>query len=264
MLQSLRKYIDILSALAYKELIERIRMNPIGFFGIIAEPFMVVAGFMALRLLFGFKGMDVMDSLLFLGSGCMLFFLFKRVALGALGGVSRRDRSILILRRIKPIDLVLGRGLVEVQIYSSCMLIFLVGLSVFRWQPLAANPGPAIIVFLMAAGTALGISITAFVVGNRLPPVKFFARLVISRVLFWTSGLFFSAALLPDNVRRLLLWNPLLHAIELFRHYLQPHYPIPGISLGYLASWTLGSLGLSLLLYENNENILLENQGADR
>jgi len=263
MMQFLRKDIDIISAFAYKELIERIRMNPIGFLGVLAEPFIVVAGFMAVRLLFGFKGIDGMDALLFLGSGCMLFFLFKRVALGALGGVSRRDRSLLTLRRVKPIDLVLGRGLVEVQIYSSCMLLLVVGLSFVRWQPLADNPGAAILVFLMAAGTALGISITAFVVGHRLPPVKFLARLVISRVLFWTSGLFFSAALLPDNVRSLLLWNPLLHAIELFRHYLQPRYPIPGISVGYLAAWTFGSLGLSLLLYENNEDILLENQGDE-
>jgi len=264
MLQSLRKEFDIVNALAYKKLNERIRKNPLGFLGILVEPLMVVAGFLVLRTLFGLKQVEGIDTLLFLGSGCILFFLFKRIALGGLAGVSSADRPVLTLRRVKSIDLLLANGLVEAQIFSSCMLLFVIGVTLYQWKVLIANPGAAIIVFLMAAATAIGISITAFIVGQRMPYVNFFVKIVVSRVLFWTSGLFFSAALLPDYARSILLWNPLLHAIELFRHYLEPRYPIPGISVGYLAAWTFGSLGLSLLLYENNEETLLDTKGGQQ
>ena len=53
-------------------------------------------------------------------------------------------------------------------------------------------------------------------------------------------------------------WNPILHAVELFRYSMNNQYPIPGISLEYLVWCSMVLLGFSLILYRTNESLLLE------
>ena len=120
--------------------------------------------------------------------------------------------------------------------------------------------GQTLAIFFLIILAALGICISALVIRQRVPLVKLFVRLVLRRVLFWTSGLFFSIIYIPEHLKPFLLWNPLLHGIELFRHALVPTYPIPGISLPYLLIWTFGSLGFSMFVYGNNEQLLVSEE----
>jgi capsular polysaccharide transport system permease protein len=117
--------------------------------------------------------------------------------------------------------------------------------------------------FLLVTITSLGVGLSALVIGHRVPLVKMVVDLVVRRLMFWTSGLFFGIALIPEFARPFLLWNPLLHGIELFRHTLVPSYPIPGISLPYLLMWAFGSLGLSMLVYGNNEQLLVADESSE-
>ena len=90
---------------------------------------------------------------------------------------------------------------------------------------------------------------------------KFITRLIkrlINRLLIFTSGLFFATFEMPAYTRPFVTWNPVLHAVELFRHSLNNDYPIPGISLSYLTWTSLVLLGFSLILYRTNESLLLD------
>lgn len=257
MWNSLRLQIQIVQALAYREQSERISRSAFGLAGLLAEPLLLVVGFLLLRVLLRAQGPLLMNPVLQLGSGFVLFFLFSRIALVALNGVSGRDRDLLGLRRVKPLDLLLARVLVEVQLYGTCLVAIAVAVSAYQWEVSVDNPGAAVAMFLLVSLNSLGIGLSALVIGHRLPAVRFATRLVLSRLLFWTSGLFFSVALIPEYVRPWLLWNPLLHGIELMRHAFVPTYPIPGISLSYLLAWTIVSLGMSMLIYNSNEKLLI-------
>lgn len=256
MWNSLRLQVQILQALSYREKRERILKSPFGAAGLLVEPLLLVATFLLLRLLLRDQGSLLMNPVLQLTSGFVLFYLFLKIALSALRGVSGRDRALLGLRRVKPLDLLLARGLVETQLYSTCLVLVIAAVSAYEWQISVANPGAAVGIFLLVALSSLGIGLSALVIGHRLPLVRFLTRLIMRRLLFWTSGLFFSVALLPDYIRPWLLWNPLLHGIELMRQAIAPTYPIPGISLSYLVAWALGSVGISMLVYNNNEQLL--------
>lgn len=256
MWDSLRLQVQIVQALAYREQSERVRKSPFGPLGLLVEPLLLVATFLLLRVLLRAQGSLFMNPVLQLASGFVLFYLFTKIALSALRGVSGSDRALLGLRRVKPLDLLLARGLVEVQLYGTCLFLVIAAVSAYQWHISVANPGAVVGIFLLVGLSSLGIGLSALVIGHRLPIIRFIARLILRRLLFWTSGLFFSVALIPDHLRPWLLWNPLLHGIELMRHALAPTYPIPGISLPYLLAWSLGSVGVSMLIYNNNEQLL--------
>jgi len=261
-LDSLKLQAQIISALAYRDQAERIRKSSLGVFGLLIEPLLFVSMFLVLRVLVPISAPPLMNPVLQLSSGFILFFLFSKIALKAINGVARSQR-FSELRRIRPLDVLIAGAVVEFRIYGVCLLLVVLAVSIYQWQFAVAFPGAAVALFVLVALTSLGVGLAALVVGHRLPVIKIVVNTLIRRLLFWTSGLFFSIATIPGFARPFLLWNPLLHGIELFRHALVPTYPIPGISLGYLLIWAFGSLGFSMLVYGNNEQLLVIDEGVD-
>ena len=83
-------------------------------------------------------------------------------------------------------------------------------------------------------------------------------RRVMQRVIIFTSGIFFATFEIPAYVRPFITWNPILHGVELFRYAMNNDYPIPDISLSYLATCSIVTWAFSLILYRTNESLLLE------
>ena len=55
---------------------------------------------------------------------------------------------------------------------------------------------------------------------------------------------------LSDSIRSWLLLNPVLHLVEMSRHYFIPDYnALPGVNLSYPAAWALVVLVLGLSSY---------------
>ena len=74
------------------------------------------------------------------------------------------------------------------------------------------------------------------------------ARGPFLRPFFWISGIFFAANSLPDEVRPALLYNPVLHPVELIRDGWYPSYAATHADIPYVLLWILGLflVGLSL------------------
>ncbi|MEB3207980.1 MAG: hypothetical protein VKK63_03605 [Synechococcus sp.] len=179
MWDSIQLQVQIVQALAYRERSERVRKSPFGVSGLLVEPLLLVGTFLLLRLVLRAQESLFMNPVLLLSSGFVLFYLFSRMALGALSGVSSRDRDILKLQRIKPLDLLIARGLVEVQLYGTCLVGVIVAVSIYQWQVAVANPGAAVAIFILVSLTSLGVGLSALVIGHRLPLVKFFVGLLL-------------------------------------------------------------------------------------
>jgi capsular polysaccharide transport system permease protein len=61
----------------------------------------------------------------------------------------------------------------------------------------------------------------------------------------------------PEEYWGWLLWNPLLHVVELARESLAINYQSEGASLAYLAFSTLVVLFVGLLIYRSREEAML-------
>jgi capsular polysaccharide transport system permease protein len=66
--------------------------------------------------------------------------------------------------------------------------------------------------------------------------------------LFWISGLFFTVEDLPEGAQRALLFNPVLHSVELVREGWFSSYESPGASVPYVLYFALAFLSVGLLL----------------
>jgi capsular polysaccharide transport system permease protein len=101
--------------------------------------------------------------------------------------------------------------------------------------------------FTLAAmlGASLGL---VFCTLDQFSQVVDRARGPLMRPLFWISGLFFTAEQLPDNVRDLMLINPVLHVIEMVRDGWFVGYHDEHVSVFYVSAWILGLAFVGLAL----------------
>jgi len=246
----------ILLALQERELLVRTEKGLLGALGVFIEPMILVLTLLALRILVRFKTTDLINPVIWMVTGVCLFYLFTEVGLKSLNGV-KRAQDIFFYRRIRPLDILLASALVEGRIFGSVLTMVVLAVWGWTWQVQLDSPGEAVLVFVLTILLALGVGGSTLVIGHRLPVVKLVVRFGIRRVLLWTSGIFYALYTLPGPVRPFFTWNPLLHAVELFRHAVNQAYPIPDISMTYLAVCAFVSCGFGLLFYSSNEALLL-------
>ena len=59
------------------------------------------------------------------------------------------------------------------------------------------------------------------------------------RIAFFLSGVFFSISAFKQDIAEILLYNPILQAVELMRMSLHDSYVVDGLSFAYLSGFTL-------------------------
>lgn len=196
------------------------------------------------------------NIVVFMATGFSIAFLFRNVAIKALSGI--KMKAPLYYSRIKPLDILLGTSLNDLQSLGTLSFLILSLVWLFTWSFRMDSPGLAIGVYLLTNLLAIGFGICIVFLGKLNKLIKKVVKKIIQRVVIFTSGIFFATFEFPAYMRHFITWNPILHGVELFRYSINNDYPIPGISLSYLVYCTMITLGFSLLLYRTNESLLLE------
>jgi capsular polysaccharide transport system permease protein len=149
---------------------------------------------------------------------------------------------------VRTLDIVAARTVLEAVTYASVFAIFVLGHAMFVQQwPTVDDTLIALFGFALAAGmgAALGLVFCALEV---LTSVASRVRGPLLRPLFWCSGMFYTANGLPTDVRDVMLYNPLFHAVEIVRDGWFTSYQARHASAGYALAWTLCLAVLGLLL----------------
>jgi ABC-type polysaccharide/polyol phosphate export systems, permease component len=252
----LQQQLRIVTALAGREMHLRASKGLFGLFGLFVEPLALISTFMLLRVFLRGSGDGTyMNNVLFLALGFVPFYMFSDIAIRAIGGVERSN-ELYFYRRIRPLDTLMGSAWLLTQVFGSLFVIFILVISLVEWRFAVYSLAGIIFLFLGVSILGFGIGITTLVVGHRLPFIAWIMKMVLRRVLLWTSCVFFSISVIPDVLRPWILWNPLAHGIELLRISCNPAYPAPGVSASYFWIWVVASVGVGLLIYGNNEELL--------
>lgn len=269
MFSSLFASLRIVHALAIRDLSLLSRKSIYSIFGPLSfaiQPLVTILFFLAIRSLVRIKFDSPilgLNSFLFLASGCIPYFLFRRTALFSLSGIRKSSqKTLLAFPQILPIDLFLAQAYLNLIVYGGLFLLITVAFSYFQWQWLFNQVAVIFLSFLLVAILAFALSIILFFLAFSFPILRQSIRLLFGRVLFWTSGLFFSSISLPSEVRQFFLYNPLLHAIELIRHSLNTSYPIPDISLHYLVFSTALLVGIAFFTYYPNQDVFYRDRAV--
>ena len=153
--------------------------------------------------------------------------------------------ALLQLPLVTTLDLVIARGLVEFVTDTLVAVILLLGFGAFG---LHAQPhdlfGVAAALFASwLFGCGWGV-INAVV--NRFVKSWDKVWVQLTRALYFASGIFYVPAMMPDWIRGILVWNPVLQAVEWFRSSFFQGYEPHWLDRSYLAALALLTLLLGL------------------
>lgn len=239
---------SVLFALVVRELRARVQGRWLGLLWMLAEP---LAHVLLLVALFGFRrgfGTTNVELPVFLVTGLLPFFMFRNLA-RRLPQAVRANRGLFAYRQVLPFDAMLARAIVEVGLYGAVYLVALalLGWLGYHWLPSAPLELIAVGLTLVGLGTALGFVLAVAV--HERPRVDTVVGLAFIP-LYLLSGVIFPLHNLAPEIREWLLWNPVLHLVELFRACsISAYQPLPGVALGYPLAVTIVLAALAMSLY---------------
>lgn len=248
---------NVISALLFRQLSIKSSQSSLGVIGVFLEPLILILVFLGIFILARGRLVPVINPLVFLTVGIILFRMFASIALNA-SSTLKSYKPLFFYRPVKPID-----AIITSSIQNSCLFVILLICLLFSTALFSNefyfNDFP----LMVAAITLLviftfSVAIIIMVACYRFPPLIKVTRF-IRRPLFFTSGALFPSVFIPPAVAKYLLINPIFHAIELTRLGTTKGYPIADqISIIYLLEVTFVSLTISLIIYANNRSILLK------
>lgn len=233
-------------ALLLREIKTRFGRHRLGYLWAVLGPCAQVVVMMIVFEVLGRLAPPGLDFPVFLITGIVPWHLFNSTVTRSLSAIDS-NRALLVYPRVKPLDLVIARSILEVATYVVVLGLLLALAGALGMQ--AWPDRPLVIIATMLAVSLLGAGIGAAVAAAQaVAPTT--QRLVplTQRPLFFTSGIFFSAEVMPEPLRGWLLFNPLLHANELMRAGFFASYEGRYADPAYLMAWVLGALFTGLLV----------------
>ena len=263
----IQRQIAVVLAIATYENNRKSTGTSLGSWEAIVTPLQIMLFFIVMRVGFSFlRGSNryaaggstdmYFNIVVFIASGFAIAFLFRQGAIKALSGL--KLRAPLYYKRVQPLDILLALLVNDFRAISTISLGIFGLVWYLTWSFQLDSPGLAIGVYLLTVLMALGFGVCLVFLGQFNKWVTRILKRILNRVIIFTSGIFFATFELPEYTRPFVTWNPILHAVELFRYSMNNQYPIPDISLSYLVWCSTVLFGFSLILYRTNESLLLE------
>ncbi|MBL8394656.1 MAG: ABC transporter permease [Candidatus Accumulibacter sp.] len=235
-------------ALFLREAVTRVSGGRAAWLWLLLEP---VAHLAILMLIFSTirrRFMPGFDFALFLAIGILGYNLFRNSATRSMAAISA-NRALFAYRQVKPVDVVLVRAFLEGGIQLCVALVLFSGMLLLGFDVLPVDPLTVFSVFALfwLFGTGLGLILS---VGSTLIPELGRVANLLFIPLYFLSGVLFSPAVLPPELRDLLLLNPVMQGLELLRSAFSSQYHVASdIDIAYLAAFTLVSLFFGLAVH---------------
>ena len=242
-------FLSVLNALFLREMGMRMTTGKAGLFWTFFEPFAQVSIFVLIRVaIVGVSGQTTAyDMGVFMASGFIAFNMFKNI-LSSSSGAFTANKGLFAYKQVKPIDTIISRILVEMFLTGIIVLLFLFVGFLFGYpiRPenllLMAAGYLWLVIFSFGIGLIVGIGNTFYVsIG------KFVS--IISFLLLIGSAVFFPLESLPPAAQEILLYNPLVHFMEMihgaYLYELDDRY----VDYIYMLEWTVVPLFVGLWLY---------------
>jgi len=238
--------LTVIHALILRETRTRFGLNRLGYFWALFEPVSVILTLFAAFSLSGHSAPVGMGLIDFIATGLLTYQLVIDTAERGAEAING-NRSMLFYPQVHRLDLVWARTLLEGVTLVVVAAIILGVEAIFVGGTEIDDPLGVLTALALGSllGTGLGL---VYCMSAVLTTVVDRMRGVLSRPLFWISGIFFTADMIPHEVQAFAQWNPVLHVIELLRDAYYPSYTSKIASDEYVFGWGIGLLALGLVL----------------
>ncbi|HHO2818088.1 TPA: type II secretion system protein GspL [Escherichia coli] len=159
-------------------------------------------------------------------------------------------------RPVKPIDTIIARALLETLIYVAVYILLMLIVWMTGEYFEITNFLQLVLTWSLLIILSCGVGLIFMVVGKTFPEMQKVLPILL-KPLYFISCIMFPLHSIPKQYWSYLLWNPLVHVVELSREAVMPGYISEGVSLNYLAMFTLVTLFIGLALYRTREEAML-------
>jgi capsular polysaccharide transport system permease protein len=244
---SLQVTLSVWRALFMREALGRLATGRAGWLWLLLEPVAHVGMLMVLFSLLQRGNVPGIDFALFVAVGLLGFKSFMYTGSRSAAALAA-NKGLLGYRQVKPVDAVLVRAALEGVINAFVTLVLLALAVLVGFDAVPHDPITVIVSYALLWLLGVGFGLTVSVGTALVPEIEKIVGL-ISTPLYFASGVFFSPGLLPPQAQEWLLYNPIVHGLELARSGFFPNYSLAqGVSDGYLAASSLGMVLLGLAL----------------
>ncbi len=155
------------------------------------------------------RGVDVAEFML---SGIIPWLFYARTSVQVMHSIES-NRALLVYPQVTPLDIALARTILEALIMYVVIGFFLA----VKWFVAGdAEVGDLLGVLTASAclcAMGLGIGLIVMSLDHYIPGLMLVFTYV-NRLLYFTSGVFFTISAVPADYRSYVDWNPLLQAVE--------------------------------------------------
>lgn len=244
----------VINALLSREFATRFGEYRLGFFWMLFEPLLSIIMIGVIIGTIAGRTVPEIPYSFFLLNGKLLLNLFRGATTSGLNAVSS-NQGLLVYPSVRPLDLFIARFMYEIMTTLFSFAVFCIAgmflgvdISLASLDLLLAC---YILVWLMGCGLGLicGVATAHF---NEVEKVL---KVILSPLVF-VSAVLFPVSAMPANVQNFLLWNPLVHPIELSRKAMFPYYNAEGSVMLYPFTVAIILLAIGLTLFHGNRNFL--------
>ncbi|QUS58862.1 ABC transporter permease [Pseudovibrio brasiliensis] len=172
---------------------------------------------------------------LFFASGLLPFQTYSKLS-GSLMTAVNSSKGLLSYPLVNQTDILISKYILILLTYLVILIVFF---STIIWTddaPFPVHIEECALAFFMLTLLGLGAGVTNAVL-FRLWPTWKQLEAIISRPLFFLSGIFYVPSDFPTNIVKLLAWNPILHGVEWFRVGYYGNYHSVVLDKSYLIIW---------------------------
>lgn len=241
---------DTVHALFMRELKTRFGANRLGYFWAIAEPVAQASVMAIIFTLLGRNSVSGIPVALFLFSGILPFKFFAKL-LPQIGAAVNANKALFAYRQVTAIDPIITRIIIEVVTF---IVVYILVLSGMAW--LGFSVWPDDLLALIAASSlfvvlAIGLGLLLCSAVTYWQDTEKLLAMVMTP-MFFISGIFYCATMIPPNLWYLFSWNPIFHLIELSRDAFFSTYSTPVGSWSYVSFLALIVFALGLMTFRIN------------
>lgn len=215
--------------------------SKLGYLWAVLQTAFGVAVFWGIRVFVGVGAPHGMSVIFYLLVGFTVWHIFNDTILKCMSAV-KGNNALLTFPQVTPLDLMVARTMVVwlTQLLSFFLIAFCA--ITYGENVTLTDPGAILFVCTFTPVVALGFGLLLSSLAVLWPTLDHIVPMVL-RILFFTSGVFFSTTSLSQYVASYLLYNPILQCIEIARQGISASYYVVGCSYGYVF-W----LGLTVLM----------------
>lgn len=255
--EALRTQTRVIHALIIRETRTRFGDSKLGYGWALLEPILHI---LMLSLVFAvmMRGRPPIGDqfFIFYYTGIIPYHLFVHTSSSMTYAITANG-SLLQLPLVGTFDVLMARGLLELVTDTLVAVILLAGFGAIGLgaipQDLAGTSAALVVVWVLGCGFGfLNAVINAFTKSWD----KIWAQL--TRLLYFCSGIFYVPGMMPDWIRDILAWNPLLHGVDWFRSSFFREYDPHWLDRSYLSAVALAALLVGLGLERSLRRRLCE------